>query len=250
MAGPDTHDLNLTRRRLLEAAGEVFALAGFRDATVREICAKAGVNVAAINYHFGDKDQLYREVLAYSGRMALEKYPVTAGVPEDSPAAERLAGFIGNYLDRLLDEGRPAWHGKLIAQELIGPTAAFDQLVEGFVRPQYERLRVIVSELLGPGADENTLRRCVGSVVGQCLFYKHCRAVLDRLMPGAKYGPVERRALAEHISRFALAGIVATASRAGARPAARRTRRRIVSTLPPSRAGGAIKGRRTGGRRA
>ena len=56
-AAPDTRD------RLLHAAAEVFATAGFREATIRDICAKAGANIAAINYHFGDKSGLYTAVL-------------------------------------------------------------------------------------------------------------------------------------------------------------------------------------------
>ena len=72
-----------TRRQLLEAAGEVFAEAGFRDATVREICRRAGANIAAISYHFGDKEKLYAEVL----RLLAEK-----GAGEVSAGPGRRAG--------------------------------------------------------------------------------------------------------------------------------------------------------------
>ena len=52
-----------TRERLVTAASELFAENGFRKVTVRDICTAAGANVAAVNYHFGDKLGLYREVL-------------------------------------------------------------------------------------------------------------------------------------------------------------------------------------------
>ncbi len=52
-----------TRANLLDAAGRVFAERGYQSATIREICRKAGANVASVNYTFGDKMGLYTEVL-------------------------------------------------------------------------------------------------------------------------------------------------------------------------------------------
>ena len=59
-AAADDHE---TRQRLLTVAERLFADRGFKKVTVREICRAARANVAAVNYHFGDKLGLYREVL-------------------------------------------------------------------------------------------------------------------------------------------------------------------------------------------
>lgn len=196
-----------TRERLLNAAGQVFAEQGFRAATVRDICQQAGANIAAVNYHFGDKEGLYREALSYSARYALERYPIGGGLGPDVPAEERLRVFIRNYLDRLLDAGRPAWHGMLIAREMFEPTSALDDLAISFVRPQSERLRGIVGELLGLPAGDDRVRRCACSVVGQCLFYKQCRAMIERVMPEEGYEAAKRPGLAEHIYEFSIRAI-------------------------------------------
>ena len=173
--------LSDTRNRLLDAAGETFAEQGFQNSTVREICRRAGANIAAVNYHFGGKEELYAAVLTQTAQMALEQYPIGGGVDPGSPACERLRAFIRAYLERLLDEGRPAWFGKLVAREMFEPTAALDKVAQVFAKPQYERLRTIVGELLGARAEPDLIRQTACSILGQCLFYKHARPMIERL---------------------------------------------------------------------
>src|SRR2546422_1059492 len=204
-----------TRQRLLEAAGEVFAGRGFRDATIQEICRSADANIAAVHYHFGDKEQLYRAVIQYAEQRAAESYPADAA--PDAPAEKRLRAHIESFLVRLFDEGHPAWLGKLMAREMSQPTPALDVIVQEKIRTTYRRVDAIARELLGPGASDDDVRACVLSVQGQCLFYHHCHPVLTRLFPGLTFGREQVPALAEHITRFSLAGIraIARARKAG-----------------------------------
>ncbi|HUB86782.1 MAG TPA: CerR family C-terminal domain-containing protein [Verrucomicrobiae bacterium] len=197
-----------TRRQLLEAAGEVFAEVGFRNATIREICRRAGANIAAVNYHFGDKETLYLEVLRYAHSRALEKYPPLLGVPADAPAEKKLGAFVHSLLLRIFDKGPTAWHGRVMLREMIEPTAALDSLVEERMRPMAGQLSQIVAEILDCPLNDERVRLCGMSVVSQCVFYNHCRPVVSRLFP--KQPPqdaasIER--LANHITRFSLAAM-------------------------------------------
>jgi TetR/AcrR family transcriptional regulator, regulator of cefoperazone and chloramphenicol sensitivity len=195
-----------TRERLLEAAGEVFAEKGFRRATIRDICQRAGSNVAAVNYHFGDKERLYAEVLHYAHHCAdAGSRPADAGLA--GAPEEQLREFIKVFLFRIFNEGRPAWHARLMVQEIFEPTVALDQLVNQAIRPQQRRLAQIVRDIVGPVIAEKELRLCVISIVAQCLHYHHARPVITRLYPEQTFLPADIDAIAEHIARFSLAAL-------------------------------------------
>jgi TetR/AcrR family transcriptional regulator, regulator of cefoperazone and chloramphenicol sensitivity len=195
-----------TRQRLLEAAGEVFAERGFRMATVREICQRAKANLAAVNYHFGDKERLYAAVLQYTFHCA-EPYPLDLGLGAKATVEERLQAFIRSHLFSLLHEGRPAWHRKLIAREMAEPTRALDTVVDQMIRPEAELLMAIVRDVLGHDAHPQRVWHCTGSIIGQCLFYHHARPVILRLDPDQTFTPEAIEQLVDHIMHFSLAAL-------------------------------------------
>lgn len=214
MAGPSPRAAD-TRRRLLEAAGEVFAEHGFRAATIQEICRRAEANIAAVNYHFSDKEQLYHEVIRFAEEQSGDDRP--RELPPGATAEERLYAHVEWFLHHVLEEGRPAWHGRLMAREMIEPTSALDALVEGHIRESQVRLTAIVRELLGKKASDEQVRRCAFSITGQCLFYHHCEPVISRLYPGFTVKSSQIPSLARHVTDFSLAALRAWATPGGAK---------------------------------
>ena len=196
-----------TRHRILDAAGEVFAELGFQKATVRKICKRAGANLAAINYHFGEKERLYFEVLKYGHEISMQKYPLDFGLNRDLPPEERLQNYIRLFLLRMFDEGKPSWYGKLIAKEMTEPTQAFDRLVREVVRPLNKFLASIVQELVGNETEEDKIRLYCASIIGQCLYYHYSRPIITRLFSKNIYTPEGIEQITRHIAQFSLKGV-------------------------------------------
>ena len=192
---------------LLNAAAVVFAERGFRAASIREICTRAGANVAAVNYHFGDKEALYLEVLKDTLRCTREKYPPDMGLKPGSSMEQKFRAYVHSFLLRIFDAEPQACHGKLLSREMVEPTAALDALVQAEMRPMSMQLQKIVRELLGPRPADKTVRLCTMSVVSQIVFYHHCRPVIERLHPELRYAAKDIELLADHISSFSLAAI-------------------------------------------
>ena len=207
-----------TQKRVLDAAGEVFAEVGYRAATVRQICEKAGANIAAVNYYFGDKEGLYLAVLRSVPDAHAEKYPPQFGLTPDATAAQQLHAYVQSLLQRVFDDGRPGWHVKLVAREMAEPTRALDTLLEDFARPLHRELAGIVRQLLGSETDDNEVRLGTLSILGQCVYYHNARNVLTRLYPEQRYGVEDVARLVDHITEFSLAALRTLARRKSGAP--------------------------------
>ncbi len=196
---------DLTRTRLLEGAGQEFAEKGYELARVRSICDRAGANLAAINYHFGDKEQLYVAALREAHRCGLE--PGDPRTDASLPAAERLRGFIHHFLDRVLAMNHPDdWQHRLMLREMLSPTPFSDILIREVIRPRFEMLRSLMGEIC-PEADDRRLNALVCSIIGQCLHYKMARRVTERLLGPEGYAALSLDYLTDHITSFCLAAL-------------------------------------------
>jgi TetR/AcrR family transcriptional regulator, regulator of cefoperazone and chloramphenicol sensitivity len=198
------------KQRIIDAAGDVFGRMGFKAATIREICRAAGVNVASINYHFGGKKELYRTVVTDLLARTFGRYPVDQGIDAQSSPEARLRAFIHGALWRLLSpDGLSGYPGKgqLIAKEMADPSPFLDDMVDEFIRPTAAVLSAIIAEILGPQASTQMVLRCQISVIGQCFHYALARPIVSRLAAVDFSDAAIIDDLADHITRFSLAGI-------------------------------------------
>jgi TetR/AcrR family transcriptional regulator, regulator of cefoperazone and chloramphenicol sensitivity len=193
-----------TRQRLLETAATVFAEHGFAAATIRIIAGRARVNVAAVNYHFGSKDGLYREVLRHVRRRAYERYPTTYGLNGEATAEERLHAYIRSFLLRTVGEDSVPGFGVLMMREMVEPTCALDMIVDEGIRSLFEQLVEIVRLLMGEESPGEEVLECARSTISQCVFYLFGRSVISRMAPERKFDQGDIEKIAGHITTFTL----------------------------------------------
>jgi AcrR family transcriptional regulator len=195
-----------TRERLLRVAEQLFAERGFKDVTVREICHAARANIASINYHFGDKLGLYREVLQTAIHSMRDATDAARRAGDGRPPEEQLRLYIDLFLRRLLAPGSESTH-RLINREISEPTEALDDLVEQGVRPRLEYLSGVIAAMIGCDPADRRVLRCVLSVQSQTIIYAKPNAVAERLGFTFKPTPAQIEEAARHIAEFSIAGI-------------------------------------------
>jgi len=197
---------DLIQERILETAGQIFAEKGFKAATVREICRRADVNIAAVNYYFGDKTRLYIESVksAHGNVVSGMHQPEWA---EGTTPTQKLAVFIRMFVGRLVDPTRRRWHVQLMMREMAQPTEACAELVRDNIRPVAGILAAILDEVLPPNMPA-WKRFLVGiSIIGQCVVHCQNRPIVEQLAGPENFSHYNADALAEHISQFSLAAL-------------------------------------------
>ncbi|MBN2513893.1 MAG: CerR family C-terminal domain-containing protein [Sedimentisphaerales bacterium] len=210
MASHNKKKSGSTRDSLLRAACEVFADKGFRYATVAEICERAGANIAAVNYHFGDKETLYRQAWQMSFQESMEKYPPDGGVGADAPLEEQFYAHVLAMLQRGVDPD--SFEFEIMLKEFANPTGLLFEVVHQAIEPLRQRFLALIRGLLGPQATDQQVEMCLMSVRSQCFDVRHL-ARHRRLTPWPEQIPpslvdaVGLEAIADHIVRFSLAGI-------------------------------------------
>jgi len=190
--------------RLLEAAEQVFADKGFKAASIRDICKIAKANIAAVNYHFGDKERLYIEAVKYAHRGCTQGEPFPEW-PAETPAVDKLRDFIHVMVSRMMQPAS-VQSLQLMMREMAQPTAACVEVVQEYIRPIADKLIGIMAELL-PDTPPEKQALIAFSIVGQCLFYRNHRAIAAMLIGEEQFASYQIEQVADHIFAFTLQGL-------------------------------------------
>ena len=174
------------RDRVLEVACELFADAGFHGAHFREICKRAGTNVAGICYHFQSKEGLYQAVLMEAGRRLSDRDEDLAACCPHLPPDQRLLNLTESLLQKLSE--RRAWIAKLLARELLEPACGAHTYVASGLERDSVLLQAVMRDLLGTKANNEVVRLHALRLIGECVFFslaaENPNHPLTQLSPG------------------------------------------------------------------
>ena len=195
--------------RILNEAEILFAEKGFHAVTVREITRLAKCNLAAVNYHFGNKENLYIEVfkqrwIPRAKRVRAEFQKKISGNNGEN-IAEIVNALARAFLKGPLTDEERLRHTQLIIREMAMPTAALDLLVGEVIEPFFGEVAGKLYPLKEDGMVKEKLILNLLSVFSMVIYFNFARAPVQRIT-GEEYDDAFKERLVEHIVKFSVMG--------------------------------------------
>jgi AcrR family transcriptional regulator len=223
-----TRPADLTRRALIDAATGIFAARGYEAGSVRQITEKAKANQAAINYHFGSKDGLYREVL----RNALHAFDEFSVIDEDAlPAMDReeaIRLYIGQQLVPLLRRNQLSQYLRIFNWEILQPTAMFQEVVASERLPAVSAAIAILGKFLPDDATPEERTVAMIWLVNQAYIFVRNYDHLSRAPLNLKVDEAFLERLIDMLSRLLIGGLVGFSRASAAEVSAQRDRSAVA----------------------
>ncbi|WDY55663.1 TetR/AcrR family transcriptional regulator [Pseudomonas sp. PSKL.D1] len=200
-------DGEATRQRILQAAGELFAAVGYAEASNKAVAAKADVDLASINYHFGSRNGLYLAVLDEARRRFLDIADLQRIVLGEQPATEKLRALVELVVHKAA-QSRDNWHLRVLAAEILAPSPHGQAHLQAERPMKLSLLKTLFSEITAIPVDDPALTRCILCVTAPWAML----LIGPRGASGALHEILDMPAdaVCTHLYHFALAGLQAT----------------------------------------
>ncbi len=199
-----------TKERILLAAAELFAEHGYYGTTHQMMSEKADANIAAINYHFGSKENLYAKVWEFLCAISNRDYD--ACISRGAPAEEQLREFVQWRVKSVTDKGLMGYLAQIGRREMSKPSPVYPELEERYMREKRSWFFSLIRDIVGHDLDPPTI-----AMVAFCIYSPliHLIEVIGIMQTSLDESQRQQCAafwadtdkLAESIYAFALAGL-------------------------------------------
>jgi AcrR family transcriptional regulator len=196
-----------TRTRLLDAAAQAFARKGFTDTTVAEICDEADANIAAVNYHFGSKEELYQASWLHAFNKAMPAKADNTHQERGQTPEEHLRFHIGMLIRRIADPANCVFD--IMEHEFANPTGLLREIIAKELAPHKLNFNSHIAQLLGEDVPQEAIDLCRASIIAQCFHLKKLQRLHETHGDLANFVHLDAATYSEHVYRFSLGGIEA-----------------------------------------
>ena len=209
MSQKQTKPADPTQERLLNEAERLFADKGYDGVSLREITAAAGTHLAAVNYHFGSKKNLYVEVFRqrWMDRARKIQQPLRELAQREHYTPEDVVRTLARaFLSGPLSDQDRVRHSQLIAREMGQQSKAFQVISNEAMGPFMELAIGMWQRCLPQEMEPERLKLIMLSLFAQVIYFNFARPVVS-LATGRKYDEEFVDQIVEHITQFALCGL-------------------------------------------
>ena len=161
-------DGEATRRQILGTAVRLFAEHGYADTTSKMICREAGVNIAAVNYYFGSRDDLYRAVLNEVHEHIVNERQMELITSAELTVEEKLERVLDAYIGVAYDG--QSWYARIWAHELIAPSPLGGVEFLAGTLSKERSIGTLLSEMTGIPVENPALQSCIITVMAPYLL--------------------------------------------------------------------------------
>ncbi|KAA8734812.1 DUF1956 domain-containing protein [Acinetobacter qingfengensis] len=198
-------DGDLTKAKILEAAGSLIAQHGFAQTSNKMIAQAAQVDLAAINYHFDGRDGLYRAVLVEAHAHYLEENFLLELLASSHHPTQKLELFFEMLVAKLAEKN--VWYNKVFIREFFSPTSYLKDFMANDGARKFQAMRSIISQASGIDENHPALLPCILSVLAPCLML----IISSNNVPTPIHSisQMNEKQLVKHFMTFSLAGLEA-----------------------------------------
>jgi AcrR family transcriptional regulator len=208
-----TKEARITRKRLLEAAEEMFAQKGFDGTTIRDITTKARRGPASINYFFGDKRELYEDLFRLRLReMNESRLNAIKTVMSDKAKLtleKLLYAYSVDFLKPFADPQQSQRFMQLFFREMAEQRLPRNMFLDELAAPSIAAMEEAIA-VICPNVNEHDTLMCVLSLTGQLVHIMQAKVLFEGAQ-GHSITSINIDESIDHIVRFSAAGIRAYA---------------------------------------